>query len=132
MKPIGYVFLGIVIGVAITLAAALVFAAVSRPAPIQDKDIAALDKAMDKEIESLLYEEPSDTNYYNIETKKGKVVLFTGMTKDSIISLLGEPKSFYTSSVLGIEKMQYDVPGGGVGILSLSLAKGKLTDVSKY
>ncbi|MBO7382857.1 MAG: hypothetical protein J6U03_05760 [Muribaculaceae bacterium] len=84
MKPIGYIFLGIVIGVALTLTAAYILAAFSRPAPVQDKTLEALNKVMDKELESLLRVESVDTNYYNIETKKGTVVLFTGMTKEEV------------------------------------------------
>lgn len=131
MKPIGYIFLGIVIGVALTLTAAYILAAFSRPAPVQDKTLEALNKVMDKELESLLRVESVDTNYYNIETKKGTVVLFTGMTKDSIISLLGEPQSFHTMSDLGTEDLSYNTSGGYINDLHLTLEKGKLTDVSK-
>lgn len=132
MKPVGYIFLGIVIGVAVTLVAVFIFIAIFQRPPVHDNTLESLDKEMDKQIESLLYEEPVDTNYFNIETKKGRVVLFTGMTKDSIISLLGEPHSFRASSSLGTEHMRYDVEGGVVGNLSLTLEKGKLTELLKY
>lgn len=131
MKPIGYIFLGIVIGVALTLTATYILAAFSRPAPVQDKTLEALNSVMDKELESLLHVESIDTNYYNIETNKGTVVLFTGMTKDSIISLLGEPQSFHTMSELGTEDLNYNTTGGYINDLHLTLEKGKLTDVSK-
>lgn len=137
MKLVGYIFLGIVIGVAVTLVAVFIFIAIFQRPPVHDNTLESLDKEMDKQIESLLYEEPVyeepvDTNYFNIETKKGRVVLFTGMTKDSIISLLGEPHSFRASSSLGTEHMRYDVEGGVVGNLSLTLEKGKLTELLKY
>lgn len=73
-------------------------------------------------------------NSYNIKTKDGTVTLHTGMPRDSVYLILGEPDSFQTFNVQGhaLEMSGFKISSKLVPDLDLTFEDGLLRDVSQH
>ncbi len=72
-------------------------------------------------------------SYFDAKTKKGKVRLHTGMPKDSVLMLCGEPDEFRSSTIQGhnMEHAGYMVKDRYVSDLEFTFIDGVLTDYSQ-
>lgn len=84
-------------------------------------------------IKSTIDELPSHVVYFNIKSAKGEVRLHTGMLKDSILLLLGEPDEFSVNKVLNDyhEKLDYHINQSLYCDLSLEVINGVLVNANK-
>jgi hypothetical protein len=68
--------------------------------------------------------------YYNVKSKKRKATIHTGMPKDSVILLLGEPTEFTSSDY--IDEIVYRYGKYDINSLRIEFRKGKVKNVSQY
>jgi len=69
-------------------------------------------------------------SYFDAKTKKGKVKLHTGMPRDSILLLAGEPDEYRSTTIKGhsIEYVRYKINNRYVANLKFAFIDGMLTD----
>ena len=72
-------------------------------------------------------------SYFDAKTKKGKVHLHTGMPKDSVLLLCGEPDEFRSTTIQGhnMEHAGYQVKSDLICDLEFTFIDGMLTDYSQ-
>lgn len=72
-------------------------------------------------------------SYFDAKTKKGKVKLHTGMPKDSVLMLAGEPDEFRSTTIQGhnMEHAGYKISNRYVADLEFTFIDGVLTDYSQ-
>ncbi|MCQ2238709.1 MAG: hypothetical protein MJZ73_05700 [Bacteroidaceae bacterium] len=77
--------------------------------------------------------QPAHVVYFNVKTSHGNVRLHTGMTKDSILILMGEPDEFSILDVGGDyhEDMDYHINQSAYCDLSLEVINGILVNAHK-
>ena len=82
---------------------------------------------------STISSQSSHVVYFNIKTSRGNVRLHTGMSKDSILILMGEPDEFSIMDVAGDyhEDMKYHINQSAYCDLSLEVINGILVNASK-
>ena len=81
------------------------------------------------------FEEVETTSYsYNVKTHDGTVTLHTGMPRDSVCLVLGEPDSFETHNVQGhiIEMSGFKTSNNSIPDLIITFEDGFLKDVSQH
>lgn len=80
---------------------------------------------------SSLYDDSSEeVKYFKVRSKKGKATIHTGMSKDSVILLLGEPTEFMSSDY--IDEITYRYGNYDLNSLRIEFIKGKVQNVSQY
>lgn len=112
MKTFLHILIGFVIGVIFTLGVLYIYAV------MHQEDIEAV-------------ETPSYT--YNVKTNDGTVTLYTGMSRDSVCLILGEPDSFETHNIQGhiIEMSGFKTSNNSIPDLIITFEDGLLKDVSQ-
>lgn len=72
-------------------------------------------------------------SHFDAKTKKGKVHLHTGMPKDSVIMLCGEPDEFSSTTIQGhnMEHVGYQVSNSFISDLEFTFIDGVLTDCTQ-
>lgn len=73
---------------------------------------------------------PEDIRYFQVRSKKGEATIHTGMSKDSVIMLLGQPTEF--SSTEYHDNITYRYGNYDMNSLSIDFKKGKVSCVSQY
>ena len=70
---------------------------------------------------------------FNVKTNKGTVKLHTGMPRDSVYFLLGNPDSFQTTTIKGhnVEIAGFRVSNNLVPDINITFEDGVLTDFRK-
>ncbi len=71
-----------------------------------------------------------EERYFLVQSKKGKASIHTGMPKDSVILLLGQPTEFSSSSYL--DRITYRYGEYDTNTLNIEFKKGKVSSVSQY
>lgn len=113
MKTFLHIVIGFVLGVVCTLGVLAVIAT-------------ATSSKMQEEIKV-------PVSHFDAKTKKGKVHLHTGMSKDSVLMLCGEPDEFRSSTIQGhnMEHAGYMVKDKYVSDLEFTFIDGVLTDCTQ-
>ena len=88
-----------------------------------------LDKDYD-EFEDYAKEEQQDIRTFNVRSKKGKATIHTGMPKDSVIMLLGEPTEFISSEYM--DNISYRYGNYDLKVLQIDFENGKVKSVSQH
>lgn len=88
-----------------------------------------MDKAYN-DVESVSEGEQEEVRYFNVRSKKGKANIHTGMSKDSVIILLGEPMEFMSDGI--IDNITYRYGNHDLNVLKIDFEKGKVKGVYQY
>ena len=81
--------------------------------------------------DSYLYEEEEmPIQYFQVRSKKGKATIHTGMPKDSVIILLGQPTEFTTNSYTDF--ITYRFGPYDTNSLRIEFSDGVISSVSQY
>ena len=81
-------------------------------------------------IEDNLTEEQQDVRTFNVRSKKGKATIHTGMPKDSVILLLGEPTEFMSTDYM--DEISYRYGNYDLNVLKIEFENGKVKSVYQY
>ena len=113
MKTFIHILIGFVIGVVCTLGVLAIIATVAS-------------SNMQEEIKV-------PVSYFDAKTKKGKVHLHTGMPKDSVLMLCGEPDEFRSTTIQGhnMEHVGYQVSNKYISDLEFTFVDGVMTDYTQ-
>lgn len=82
------------------------------------------------EMPSLYGDSKGEIQYFKVRSNKGKATIHTGMPKDSVILLLGEPTEFMTSDF--IDEITYRYGNYDLNSLHIEFRKGKVKSVSQH
>lgn len=87
-----------------------------------------LDSVIDDldEIESV----NKEIRYFQVRSKKGKATIHTGMSKDSVILLLGQPTEFTSTDFIDNITYRYGEYNGNS--LRIEFEKGKVSSVTQH
>ena len=87
-----------------------------------------LDSVIDDldEIESV----NKEIRYFQVRSKKGKATIHTGMSKDSVILLLGQPTEFTSTDY--IDNITYRYGNYDINSLRIEFEKGKVSSVTQH
>jgi len=96
-----------------------------------EKRASEIEKAhmIDDSVPALAQQEVPDVVYIDIHTSKGTVTVHTGMPKDSVLILMGEPTSFSFGD-FSFERCEYAL--GDYKYVNMFFQNGKLTEVKKH
>ena len=73
------------------------------------------------------YDEASDMRYFQVRSKDRHATIHTGMSKDSVILLLGQPTEFHSSNYL--DEITYRYGKYDLNSLRIEFEKGKVSSV---
>ena len=73
---------------------------------------------------------PEDIRYFQVRSKKGEGTIHTGMSKESVTMLLGQPTEF--SSTEYHDNITYRYGNYDINSLSIDFKKGKVSSVRQY
>lgn len=79
---------------------------------------------------SLYSETDEEIQYFQVKSKKGSATIHTGMSKDSVILLLGQPTEFMSSGY--IDQITYQYGKYDLNSLTIMFEKGKVTSVYQF
>lgn len=113
---------GFILGIVCTFFFLSIFYFASAP-KIEDTDF-------DDEMPTLYGDSKGDIQYFNVRSKKGKATIHTGMPKDSVILLLGEPTEFMSSDY--IDEITYRYGNYDLNSLRIEFRKGKVKSISQH
>lgn len=87
-----------------------------------------LDSVIDDldEIESV----NKEIRYFQVRSKKGKATIHTGMSKDSVILLLGQPTEFTSTDYT--DNITYRYGNYDINSLRIEFEKGKVSSVTQH
>ena len=88
-----------------------------------------LDEAY-KDYEESAKVEQQDIRTFNVRSKKGKATIHTGMPKDSVILLLGEPTEFMSNEYM--DNISYRYGNYDLKVLQIDFENGKVKSVSQH
>lgn len=88
-----------------------------------------LDEAY-KDYEESAKVEQQDIRTFNVRSKKGKATIHTGMPKDSVILLLGEPTEFMSNEY--VDNISYRYGNYDLKVLQIDFENGKVKSVSQH
>lgn len=71
-----------------------------------------------------------EVRYFEVRSKKGKATIHTGMPKDSVILLLGQPTEFRSSDY--IDEITYRYGNYDVKSLRIEFEDGKVNSVTQH
>ena len=96
-----------------------------------EKRASEIEKAhmLEDSVSVLAEQEAPSIVYIRIHTSKGTVTVHTGMPKDSVLLLMGEPASFSFGDS-SFERCEYSL--GDYKHVNMFFQDGKLTEVKKY
>lgn len=75
-------------------------------------------------------EEQQDFRTFNVRSKKGKATIHTGMPKDSVLLLLGEPTEFMSNDIM--DNISYRYGNYDLNVLKIEFENGKVKSVYQY
>ena len=75
-------------------------------------------------------EEQQDIRTFNVRSKKGKATIHTGMPKDSVLLLLGEPTEFMSNDIM--DNISYRYGNYDLNVLKIEFENGKVKSVSQH
>lgn len=113
---------GFILGIVCTIMFSGIFYFVSAP---KAEDIDYEDK-----IPSLYGDSKGEVQYFKVRSKKGKATIHTGMPKDSVILLLGEPTEFISSDY--IDEITYRYGNYDLNSLRIEFRKGRVKSISQH
>lgn len=73
---------------------------------------------------------PKRVRYFQVRSKKGKATIHTGMPKDSVILLLGQPSEFMSTDY--IDYIAYRYGNFDSNYLRIEFKEGKVNSVSQH
>lgn len=113
---------GFILGIICTVLFLMFYANVMAPKEVDEED---------EEDTPMTYSSPDgDTQYYKVTSQKGKATIHTGMSKDSVMLLLGDPTGFM--SFEDFDMITYEYGDAGRHVLQIKFNKGKVGSVMQY
>lgn len=112
---------GFILGFIVSIFLMVFYFSSSGPLASKINDLEDID-----EIESV----NKEIRYFQVRSKKGKATIHTGMSKDSVILLLGQPTEFTSTDY--IDNITYRYGEYNSNALRIGFEKGKVSDVTQY
>lgn len=81
------------------------------------------------EMQGIYYNVKDGVQYFTVRSKKGKAVIHTGMAKDSVVLLLGEPTEFNLSD--HVDEITYRFGNLDMNTLHIEFEEGKVKRASQ-